>query len=692
MKVLLTMQPARVPWQVLVRNAIAVILPLGLGIGTGELLAGLAVSVGAICTMNSDQPGPYRQRLARLLAVSAAAGVATFLGVTLNRSLPELLAAALVVGFCGALLVALGDAIARVGMAAMILLVVATDLPAPNLSAALQVAVAIGAGGLLLTVFSVAAWPLQRYGPEREALASVYRGLAALARRPQSADAAPAVTEGMTTLRHTLLGIHRSSGPVMDSFGVLLELGERMRLELISLGSDAPSASSVASAAEIEQAVAREGAAALEAIAAAIVNGHDDSGRLSAALAAWQSAERHLAESEQTSAGSRWRHFQALSGQLSAAARNAGRAGLQGVQRSAEEELRLPRALRPQSTLGILRASLSPRSAACRHAIRSAVCYTAALWLGRSLGLGHGYWAPMTVAIVLRADYGATFSYGVLRVAGTVLGLVLTTALVYVLPGNPWVHLAVMAVLCVGFRYFAAAHYGVAVVFMTGIVVLLLALAGEAPEPTMVARLLNTVVGSAMALAAYGLWPTWERGRARGTMARLLEAYATYLAALGSAREPHERADARHAARIARGNAEASVKRLLVEPATPVPLAELAQSLLTNSNRLARTVMTLEAVLSPPRPADERPTAVDDLIRQSAAALREVAEALRTERPAEPLPAIRVSQRHLARLLGTRCGASGELQTVSDRLVDNINTLAHIVAGATPAMPVPQAA
>ena len=678
LSVLLTTQPAQVPWRVLLRNTAAVVVPLAWGIGSGQLLAGIAVSVGALTTMYSDEPGPYRQRLERLLAVSAAGAIATFLGLTLNHHLPALLIAALAVGFAGALLVTFGDAIARVGMNAMVLLVVATDLPAPTLGAALQLTAEVAAGGLLLTLVSIAAWPLQRYGPERAALAAVYRGLAAMARGgTRDSAAALELTGGMTGLQHTLLGPHRARGAVMDYFGVMLELAERARLEFTALESAEPGP-------QIAPLVQRESAQVLDAIAAAVTAGSDPQRSMHDALELLQSAERSAGEHEAALPEGPWRHFQALSGQLSAAVRNAERAATQGLRHPSDEDLQLPRALRPQSPLAILAANLTPASAAFRHAVRSAVCFSFALWLGRVLPVEHGYWLPMTVAIVLRADYAGTLSYGLLRVVGTVLGLLLTTALVHVLPANAWMHLAVLAVLCAGFRYFGTVHYGVAVACLTGLVVLLLAFAGEAPEPTVIARLIDTVIGSAVALAAYALWPTWEKGRTRETLAQMLLAYAAYLTALvGGGAE--ERRDGRQGARVARVNAEASVKRLLAEPATPPALAELAQSLLANGNRLARTIMTLEALLGHQAPPPLR-AALGPFIRESAAALEEAAAALNTHREPHALPPIRAAQRQLARELAAGGGLAGELIGACDRLVDNINTLAHIVTRA-PAHP-----
>ena len=669
--VLLQTKRAEVPWRVLARNTAAVIAPLAVGIATGRVSIGLAITVGALVTMYSDQPGPYRQRLERLLAVSAAGGAAAFLGMLVGGNLAALLLATAAAGFAGGLLVVLGDAAARVGMAAMILLVITAAEPAGSAWMALQSAALIACGGLLLTLFSIAAWPLQRFGPEREALAAVYHGLASLARQPAvDSGAAPGLSEGMTALQRTLLGPHRASGSVMDSFGVLLELAERIRLELTALTSADPGE-------DVSRLVHREIASVLDEIGRSIATATDIDGTLVQSL---QAVPARLAHARDLAPA---RHLNALCGQLGAAARNAGRASTAGALRAQREDLRLPLAVRPQSRISILAASLTPRSSAFRHAIRTAVCLTVALWIGRLLALSHGYWIPMTVAIVLRADYGATLSYGLLRVAGTVMGLVLTTALLHFLPADPWARLAVMALLCAAFRYFGTVHYGVAVTALTGMVVLLLAFAGEPAEPTMISRLIATVAGSAMALVAFGLWPTTEREQIQVSLARVLRAYAAYLASLGAPDRDQERREARNGARVARANAEAALARLRAEPEAPATYAEMAQSLLTNGNRLARTTMTLEAALNTAgEAAGWRAVAV--MIEQGAAALEQIAEAVEKEDLPGCVPIqLRAFQTELARELGASEDAiATELVTLSDRLVDNINTLRHVVARA----------
>src|SRR3569623_405443 len=120
----------------------------------------------------------------------------------------------------------------------------------------------------------------------------------------------------------------------------------------------------------------------------------------------------------------------------------------------------------------------------------------------------------MTVAIVLRPDFAATFNFGLLRVVGTVLGLLLTTGLLHVIPDEPWAHLALMGALCMAFRYLATAHYGIAVAALTGTVVVLLSFEGVDPGVAVTDREKNTAQARGMAKLAYEKWPNGEHGRA----------------------------------------------------------------------------------------------------------------------------------------------------------------------------------
>lgn len=658
-----------VPMRVALRNAAAVAIPLAIGVATGHEGIGIGIAAGALDTMFSDQPGPYQQRLQRLFLAALAAGGAALLGFSVGDNPLSLSLATAVLGFFGGMLVIFGPDIARVGMTSMLLLVItaATPLPAAQ---AIGAALLIFAGGMLLALFSIAAWPLQRYRPERQALAEVYRGLAKLAAQPPGhGSEAPALTDAMTNLQHTLLGRFHARGRAMEAFRVLLDIAERIRLELITMqeiGLDGGLAKMIhADAARVLRGVAR----AL-----------DEAGpptRAQAALKTLQASEQALFGQAEPSFASN--HVHALSGQLAAAVRNANWAGSRGEIRAETAESSLPAPLRSGSALAAMRANMIPQSIAFRHAVRCAVVLTLAVAISRYAHLPHGYWLPMTAAIVLRPDFGATLNFGLLRVVGTVLGLVLTTLVLRFTPDAPWAHIAVLAILCVGFRYLATAHYGIAVAALTGTVVILLSFEGVESAAAMTDRVLNTVLGSAMALVAYMLWPSWERTRARAALTDMLGAYATYLATLAGPAPPRERRDARTLSRTARTNAQASLDRMRSEPATPVHLMDMAQTLFANGNRLARTAMTLEAMVDDMGEFNRE--LVSPLVQESAGALLTLADAVRHSELADNLPDLRSRQREivtgLAGAQGT--GMAGQIATITDRLVDNINTINHIL-------------
>ncbi|HEY0180007.1 MAG TPA: FUSC family protein [Dokdonella sp.] len=693
---LLQLKPRDVPVRVALRNTAAVALPLALGLATDHAGPGLAIAVGALNTMFSDQPGPYRLRMQRMLLAASAAGLSAFVGSVIGASAPWLVAAAALWGFAGGLLVALGPEPARVGLTSMILLVIMAAQPrAPQ--DAIGPALLVCAGGVLQTLFAIAAWPLQRYRPERHALAGVCRQLAASARARADADQAPPVTQALLDAENLLHGSHRARGPAMEAFRVLAEIVERARIELLAIGDlDAalPEGDARRTLARLREYAAR----ALVAIADALERGASPL----AAAAALEGYDAALASLKTLRAREPDRRVQrllaiaaargdGLGGQLRAATRNAEIAGSRGELRAAERESRLPRALRPRNPLAILRANLGLSSIACRHAIRCSVCLAIAVALERALALPHGFWFPMTAAIVLKPDFAGTLSFGVLRVIGTILGLVLTSVLVHVAFGGAWERLLLLAVLCFGFRELTAMHYALGVMLLTGLVVILLSFEGIAPGETMLARGVATAAGSALSLTAYALWPTWEHARVQPALAAMIEAYRAYFAALlgGGAQA---RANARSLARSARTNVQASLDRLRNEPRRDRELVALAEGVFANANRFVRATMALEAVLGDPLAArdDGAPAAIPERERvlefaaRVEAALAALATALR-DGAAPNFERLRPHERALAQALAAvgadeaTSHAAIAIADACDRMTDSIDTIAYLL-------------
>ncbi len=659
-----------VPVMVALRNTAAVVLPLVIGFLAGHPLAGLGMGVGALNVMFADQPGHYLQRLKLIAAVTVAGALSALAGFLIGGH-PHLLLPALAVwGFVGGMLVVFGPRMTRVGMTSIILLIVSTTAELPSWRHAVGASALILAGGGLQALFSIAAWPLRRYRPERFALASVYRDLARQARQQLPPDEAPPVSDTLTYLQQTLLGRPTSRSRAMEAFHTLLELAERMRLELMALNETVTDQTRNT---RYRTAAGRT----LDAVAQALERAEPPR-RAERALGVLQTIDTELAEHVRDD--SALVHAHALTGQIAAAVRNANWAGSQGEIRAFKADTTLPRALRSIAPLAALRANLTLSSVAFRHAIRLTVLLVLAGVASQHIGIGHGYWLPMTAAIVLRPDFGATLNFGLLRMLGTIAGLLLTTALLFLTPQSLWAHLALMAVLCFGFRYLASAHYGIAVAALTGTVVILMSFEGVAPAAAATERVINTVLGCMLALLAYLAWPTWEQGRVRQALADMLHSYADYLHTLSEADTGQVRWEARSTARAARSNAQASLDRLRAEPASHIDIVELATSLFTAANRLVRTAMALEALLDD---CDRTPCAqaMDDFIGMAQRHLHELAEALGTRRTPVAMPSLRDRQKALATILADDPDAATtrHLAILSDRLTDNIDTLAHIL-------------
>ncbi len=692
LKRLLELKPRDVPTRVALRNTISVVLPLVVGVLSGHVGAGVGVAVGALNTMFSDQPGPYRLRAQRMLLAATGAVLAAFVGSALGGDLVAITLAALAWGVGGGMLVALGPEAGRAGMVAMILLVVTAATPQPPHLALLHAAL-IFAGGLLQTALAVAAWPLQRYRPERHALATVFGQLAVMARTRTRATDPPPTTQAVQYAQELLHGAHRSRSVAVQSFRVLAEISERARVELLALGDLREHFTDPAASAAVDG-VVRLAADVCEGLAEALVEGATPQ-LATQRVAAMDDAITALDRVREAGSDRRDARLlriararaEGLAGQLRSATRNADFAGSLGEMRAQAVEARLPEALRPQSALATLRANLTLSSVALRHSLRCGVCLALAVAAERVLELPHGYWIPMTIAIVLKPDFAGTFSFGLLRVAGTLAGLVLTTLLVHFAFDGTWDRLVLFALLCFGFRLLTTVNYGIGVALLTGLIVILMSFYGDAPGETMLPRAIDTVIGSAAALLAYALWPTWETLRLRPALAAMLEAYRAYVRALLTSDAPAW-TDARAVARARRTNAQASLERLAGEPRHDRTLVAFAEAVFANGNRLARAGMALEAVLldAGRLPAHEAldafGTRADDLLARIAAAVAEGAT--------PNLPSLRGEERRVAAEMEEALPDGGDRHLAAaiahacDRLADSIDTLSHLV-GPTPA-------
>jgi uncharacterized membrane protein YccC len=343
--------------------------------------------------------------------------------------------------------------------------------------------------------------------------------------------------------------------------------------------------------------------------------------------------------------------------------------------------------------LATLRANLALSSESCRHAMRLAVTLAVAVALSRTLSLPHHYWLPLTVMIVLKPDFSATFTRGLSRIVGTLVGAgLVTVALAELRPGH--IELAVLVLVwCVGANLLLFANYAIYSVCIASLVVTLLAFAGEPELSTAAARSIYTVIGAALALIAYAVWPTWAATSLSDRLADLVVADGRYGNAILAAWADPAGSDglalqqARLNARLARTNAEAAADRWLSEPSRRNAFQpEQVLGILAATRTYVQAILSLHAQLPVKGPPCPQIAPFADEVAQ---AMFAVAQSVRSGAPQGRMPTLRSTQLALAERLGVRKRdeASGRplearaliLVSETDLLTDSVDTLEHLV-------------
>jgi uncharacterized membrane protein YccC len=604
------------------RNALGVALPVAVLIDLGHPAFAVVAGMGALNVAAADGTDAYRSRATRMIASTCLGAAAIFLGSLTGRNPVLSFAVATLWAFAAGMLVALGTAAADIGMLSLVSLFIYIARPAGIEQAAWSGVIALG-GGLLQTALSILPWPLGRFGPERRAIGNFYATLSRAALLPPDPYGAPLATAQSSLAQEALSAIARDHSVDAERYHLLVSQAERIRLTLFSLtrigermkredGGSGPAASvrrALESAAGLLHAVAGQlqdqpvpdsTPSWLKEIQDAALSLRSAAGNAPPVLASSMRDARAQTD--------------AIAGQLRAALDLAQGATPAGESVSTQREARVPWRLQLTNWLATLRANLSLDSSSCRHAIRLSLCIMLGMTIAGSLSLPRSYWLAMTIALVLKPDFGSTFSRGILRLAGTYAGLLLATLLFHFVSPSLPVHALWIGILVFTQRWIGRGNYGILVVAVSAVIVFMLSLTGIPPQDVVAARALNTTIGGALALAIYWVWPTRERTQVAPALASMLDAYRLYFQGISRAYMdrlgvvPYEVDHLRMNARRSRSNAETSADRLSAEPQVDPDLLRLANAMLASSHRFIHAVMSLEAGLAsshaaPPREA-----------------------------------------------------------------------------------------
>ncbi len=676
------------------RNAFGIALPLAVAVDLGYSASGLVASTGAINVAAADGEDSYRSRAARMLASSFIGSAAVLIGAL---SAPNDIAASAVGvlwAFAAGLVVCLGTAAADIGMISLVVFIIYSAQGMTPAHAAWAGLIALAAG-LLQTGLSIALWPFRGRQPERRLIGAFYTELARAATVPPNPYGAPPASQQSTQAQEALSSLTGDHSLEAERLFMLVSQGERIRLSLFALGRGLVRVRRQEGSERPAAAIQRFLELASSLLSSVGRSLQDEP--LSDSASAWlkdledpgqplhQSAERPEHPTLQPLLSEVRLQMDALAGQLRAAVELARSTTPAGEYAFAAREARAPWHLQLSGWLATLRANLSLDSSACRHAIRLAICIAVGDIIARSFSLPRSYWLNMTVALVLKPDFGNTFTRGVLRLAGTYAGLMLATVLFHFTSPTAAAHVVWIGILAFVMRSLGRANYGILVTAISALIVFLFSLIGVAPQDVIASRALNTTIGGALALVIYWVWPTRERTQAPQALASMLDAYRLYFQAVsracldGQCVDPRGLDRLRVTGRRSRSNFETSVDRLSAEPYADAGQLRIASAVLASSHRFIHAAMALEAALTsgPSAPAGEAfqtfSHALEKVLYYLAARLR--------GSPVTPdsLPDLRQDHSRLARSADSSDARNALLTIETDRMTNSVNTLAEQV-------------
>src|SRR5947199_5624559 len=158
------------------RFALAVGVPLFVGVATDHVVGGVAVSAGAALVGLTDSGAPYRSRVPAMLTAAIGAAVSTFVGqVTGSYDVIAVLLLTLW-SFSAGMFIAISVPAYFVALMSPLAMTLVASFPADALDS-LKHGALVFAGGAFAIVLVLVLWRTHAHLPERVAVAKLYRAL-----------------------------------------------------------------------------------------------------------------------------------------------------------------------------------------------------------------------------------------------------------------------------------------------------------------------------------------------------------------------------------------------------------------------------------------------------------------------------------------------------------------------------------
>ena len=157
--------------------------------------------------------------------------------------------------------------------------------------------------------------------------------------------------------------------------------------------------------------------------------------------------------------------------------------------------------------------SLNLKQPSVRFALHISLLISSSLFLVAYFDVFEGFWIPMTILLIMKPNNGGTKKQTLNRIGGTIVGLLISLLAISFLP-----HEAIIPIIIISVYMSVVMikeEYGIAVVFITMIVVLLMAFDFELTD-IFVTRLLFTTATAVLVLVSNSfILPNWSKNDIR---------------------------------------------------------------------------------------------------------------------------------------------------------------------------------
>lgn len=296
--------------------------------------------------------------------------------------------------------------------------------------------------------------------------------------------------------------------------------------------------------------------------------------------------------------------------------------------------------------------------------LRLGVITAVAVTIYVNFGLREGYWVTLTVVVILKPYFGATFQRGLQRVIGTVFGGIVAALLAAIVHSPLSIALLLFPLTVIALAL-QPINYGLFVFFLTPQVILMDNILHPGHWLLALDRIENTAIGGALALVGgYLLWPSREHRRLPQQFASTIDANRVYFQVVRAkylGREVEEKSirKALQKARIENTNAETAFQRLLNEPHKPHNNFEPLIALLASIPQFNYAVTTLATHLSQWSGHHQLP-GLEEFAQQIEDLMADLTSSVRLGTPPQIMPGLEQTQKgiaeHLQQLQAARMG------------------------------------